>query len=202
MSNDDSEVYDEVITDNLPFPQRFTPGFPTSPDMAAPSPITEDEALAEDTLPGMGQLYALDESNLPAPIRTPEGFPSLKAPHGRSAHVKFKETVYDGPMVLSLDETTTSPVEWEPEATVLQLEQVLREICAMHGFLERGMPFVESFVWDTVLKMPHIHIHLRVPFVSPTTATQEGVRYELDQYAEALCGLMKCSTFAVSAKLD
>jgi len=129
-----------------------------------------------------------EDENLPTPVA------ELPA--------SVKRTRYEG-VPGTLSEPTTAPVVWEPEVSVLQLEQCLRKFKSPlpQSILDRGSPFIESFTWDVVLEMPHIHIHLEVPFTQITPATKAGVKFELEALVSALEPLLAPHAFALSAHL-
>ena len=127
---------------------------------------------------------------------------SVPLPTPSSRQELLHQTLTQGPHWGHLNETSTCPLVWDTEITVLQLEQALRAFCERSDFLERGLPYIESFVWDEVRLMPHVHVHLRAPISGASLATVEGVRAELEQFAEGLTDLFRDHVFAVSAHLD
>jgi len=137
---------------------------------------------------------------LPQPIPfPPEYYENLPAP----SKPRVKRTTYEGTPYHSLDEPSTRPVCWEPDISVLELEQTLRSFCQAHGdFLGRGLPYIESLVWDELREMPHVHIHLRIPIMTPSEATLAGVEAELEAFTENLRSFFHVDLFAVSAHLN
>ena len=92
-------------------------------------------------------------------------------------------------MAKGLDEESTSPLYGgDGLLTKEQAHKALSKVLVRqpYGFMFRAIPFVDSVKYLKTLEVVEIYVRCRAPFRDPSNSTLEGLRCELNIYADML----------------